>query len=63
MKEHDGEMKNVLWAQIKGKRYAFTYNHNNECIEMRENNLRGPVKTSFDDTWTLQDIRKLFLQL
>ena len=63
VKEHDGDMKNVLWVQIKGKRYAFTYNHHKECIEMRENSLRGQVKVSFDDTWTLKSIRSLFAQI
>ncbi|MEW9702714.1 hypothetical protein [Paenibacillus sp. SI8] len=63
VKEHDGEMKNVLWFQIKGKRYAFTYNHDDQCIEMRENSTQGPVKVSFDDAWTLQQIRSLFASL
>ncbi|RCW52072.1 hypothetical protein DFP97_101418 [Paenibacillus prosopidis] len=63
VKEHDGDMKNVLRAQIKGKRYAFTYNHDGQCIEMREDSTRGSVKVSFDDNWTLSRIRTLFASL
>lgn len=63
VKEHDGDMKNVLWAQIKGKRYAFTYNHDGKCIEMREGSTHGSAKASFDDNWTLSQIRTLFESL
>ncbi|GIP29149.1 hypothetical protein J23TS9_42790 [Paenibacillus sp. J23TS9] len=63
VKEHEGDMKNVLWTQIKGKRYAFTYNHDKQCIDMRENSTHGPARESFDDTWTLSRIRALFSSL
>lgn len=61
--QQDGEMKNVLWVQIKSNRYAFTYNHHTKCIEMREKSTRGQVKETFDDSWTLKQIRDLFSQL
>lgn len=63
VKERDGDMKNVLWVQIKGKRYAFTYNHDQQRIDMREGNTHGQVLESFDDSCTLQRIRSLFASL
>jgi len=63
VKELNGEMVNVLWAQINGTRYAFSYNGNEKIIEMREKSTRGPVVISFDDTCTLQQIRTFFADL
>jgi hypothetical protein len=41
--QQDGEIKNVAWIKIKGERYAFSYNHIDDFIEIRERTTRGKV--------------------
>jgi len=56
----EGEMKNVLWVSISSNRYAFSYNHNTDQIEIRSGSIRGDVIRSFDNTTTLSELRMFF---
>lgn len=56
----DGEMKNVLWVKINGRRFAFSYDHEFETIEMRENSTRGDPLFSFSDSDSLVTIHRAF---
>lgn len=58
--ERQGEMKNVLWVRIRGKRYAFTYNHLTESIEMRCGSTQGHLVESFTNATTLNHIKTVF---
>jgi hypothetical protein len=61
--ERDGDMKNVLWVNINGQRYAFVYNHNTMQIEVRKDSMRGTSIAAFDDKMSLLDIYTIFKQL
>ncbi len=57
---HKGETKNVLWAHIGGTRYAFSYNHDDGCIEMRAGGTQGNVLHSFNNATPAAEIKQLF---
>jgi len=61
--EREGEMKNVLWARIKEKRYAICYNHQAAAIEVREENTHGRVRASFTNANSARDVRLFFESL
>ncbi len=59
----EGEMKNVIWLKISGNQYAFSYNHENEQIEIRENSTQGVVLRSFDNATPIDEIKIFFKEL
>lgn len=59
----DEEMKNVLWARIRGNRYAFSYNHESQSIEMREGSTQGRTINSFKNGNPLGSIIDFFRKL
>lgn len=59
----DGEMKNVLWFKVKGKRYALSYNHGTGQIELRQNTTQGNVIASFSNAMTNTQVRQIFANL
>ena len=61
--ERQGELKNVLWVKIGGQRYAFSYNHERQTIEMREGTTQGAVLHSFTDNTPTSDIEAIFSAL
>lgn len=61
--EREGEMKNVLWARIGGERYACSYNHDTESIEVRRGSTHGTVLESFDNSTPLRDVKQFFERL
>lgn len=61
--EREGEMKNVLWARINGERYACSYDHDTESIEIRRGSTQGAVLESFDNSSPLSDVKQFFKQL
>jgi hypothetical protein len=58
--EHNGDTKNVLWVHINGKRYAFSYNHGKEQIEMREKSIQGKVMKTFTNATPISEIKAIF---
>lgn len=60
---HEGTTANVLWVQMGGKRFAFSYNHSAGTIEMRESSLRGTVLHSFSDTTPIAEVERVFRSL
>lgn len=56
----DGETKNVLWVSINSVRYAFSYNHQTNQIEMRGGSVQGDVLHHFDNSTPLTDIKEIF---
>lgn len=59
----EGSTTNVLWVQIGGKRYAFSYNHSAGTIEMREGSTQGAVLHSFSDSTPVSLLEKVFRPL
>ena len=58
-----GDMKNVLWVKINNTRYAFSYNHETEKIEMRKHSIKGDVVKSFDNSIFAKEVKEIFESL
>jgi hypothetical protein len=63
IKQYAGELANVLWVQIGGKRYALAYNHKTKKIEIRDRTTSGAVLHSFDDQTPAPDVEAAFRAL
>lgn len=61
--EREGEMKNVLWVNIDNKRYAFTYEHDTDSIDIKEGSTQGDVIISFTNENTAGDVKNFFSSL
>ncbi len=59
----EGQTKNVLWARFNGRRLAFSYNHTDETIEIRENSTQGRVLRSFSNDNSASDVADFFRNL
>ena len=55
-----GEMGNVLWFTVDGERYALSYNHETQEIELRAGTIRGRVVASFSNMTSNADVRAVF---
>jgi hypothetical protein len=58
-----GGRGNVLWVEISGNRYAFSYDHDLAEIVMKQGNTRGPVLHRFDNSTSTSSIEALFRTL
>jgi hypothetical protein len=61
--EREGEMKNVLWFKVGGTRYAFSFNHDTNEIELRQGTTQGNVIASFSNTMTNNNVKQVFERL
>lgn len=59
----EGEMKNVLWFKVGGKRYALSYNHDAGEIELRQGTTQGSVIGSFSNNSSNTEVRQVFGRL
>ena len=57
---YGGSTKNVLWVTIGGTKYALSYNHDAEKIEMRENSTQGATVHTFDNSTSLTTLVSIF---
>jgi hypothetical protein len=58
-----GEMKNVLWVSISGKRYAFTYDHPTQSIQIVQGTTHGVVLHSLTNATPLSKLIGIFKSL
>lgn len=58
-KGHSGDPANALRATIGGKRYAFSYNHDADCIDMKAGSSQGPVVHQFTNETPLEEIDRI----
>lgn len=63
VKTYRGSLANVLWVKINGIRYAFSYNHDGESVDIRRNSLQGDVIDSFDNNSNFSEILGVFRNL
>jgi len=63
VKTYDGRAANILWVQISGHRYALAYNHEENCIELRDRTLRGDALARFDNDTPVTEVYKIFERL
>lgn len=59
----EGQMKNVLWVRIGGVKYALSYNHKSEAIDMRKDTTKGILIASFSNDTPVSEIRQVFENL
>jgi hypothetical protein len=55
--------KDGILVRIQGNRYAFSYNHGTQSIDMRRDNVRGPTLHSFTNSTPLAQIMAVFKAL
>jgi hypothetical protein len=63
VREYAGTPANMLWFWVDGNRYALTYNHDAQTIEMKDRSNAGKVLHSFDNLTTYQYIIDAFRAL
>ena len=63
VREHNGDMKNVLFVVIGGRRFALTHNRDDRCIDVREGNSRGATLAQFDNESTITEVWQFFSSL
>jgi Integron cassette protein VCH_CASS1 chain len=63
IKQYAGNLANVLWVTIAGTRYAFSYNHETEEIEMRDRTTHGEVRHRFSNATPATEVERIFRAL
>lgn len=63
IKQYDGELANVLWLTVGGKRYALAYNHKTGKIEIRDRTQSGTALHAFDNQSPVTDVEAAFKAL
>lgn len=58
-----GGLGNALTATIGGNRYAFSYDHNAHCINMKDGSYRDAVLHRFTNATSLADLAAIFAAL
>jgi Integron cassette protein VCH_CASS1 chain len=58
-----GGMGRALTVTIHGKRYAFSYSHDDHAIVMKEGSYQGPVLHKFTNVSSLADLDAIFKAL
>ena len=58
-----GQTGNVLWVNMSGRKYAFSYSHASGKVEMREGSLQGAVAHTFSNADSPADVKKIFAAL
>jgi hypothetical protein len=61
--EQNGDMKNVLWVKISGKKYAFTYDHLSQTIQIKDGSTQGALLHSVSNATKLKDLKAIFVSL
>ncbi len=63
IKQYDGDLANVLWFIVGGKRYAVAYNHQTLQIEIRDRTQSGTAIHKFDNQTSIVDVEAIFSAL
>ena len=59
----EDDYKNVMWAYINNKKYAFSYNHADKTIDMRQGSTQGITIKTFTNDTTPSEIMQFFRDL
>jgi|BioPla2DNA2_1021312.scaffolds.fasta_scaffold156508_1 hypothetical protein len=63
VREYKGRPANILWFCVNEKKYAMTYNHQKEQIELRYRTQCGKTLGVFDNKTTYETIIEVFNNL
>lgn len=58
-----GGLGRALTVTIGGHRYAFSYDHDGECINMKDGSYQGPVLHQFTNDTSLAEVSRIFAAL
>jgi hypothetical protein len=58
-----GNVANVLRATIRRQQYVFSYNHDEQRVDIKRGNARGEIVGSFDNHDSAREVARLFGQL
>ena len=61
--ERNGKLARTCWVTLKNKRYVFTYNYDEQFIDLKKGSLQGQLIFQFDNSTSLQDLKKIVAQL
>ena len=59
----NGEIKNVCWVYLKGNRYAFSYDHDTECIDIRDYSCKGETVGMISNNSSMQEVNEIIDKL
>lgn len=60
VRESKGVTANVLWFEVNGKTYCFSFNHDTGDIDVKENSIKGTVLRSFNNSTHISDVKLFF---
>jgi hypothetical protein len=63
VREQDGDMKNVLWVEINDNKYAFTYNHDEGAIDIKNRTTHGNVIARLTNENSISEVKEIFSNL
>lgn len=63
VREYAGSPANMIWFWVNDNRYALTYNHSNEQIELKNRTYNGEVIANFDNGTEYSEIIRVFNDL
>lgn len=63
VKEYAGSPANILWMTVNENRYCFTYNHQKDCIEVKNRTQNGDVCFTFNNQTPIAEVKQFFAQL
>lgn len=63
IKQYAGDLANVLWFVVNGRKYAVAYNHDTAKIEIRDRTQSGPSIHVFDNAIPVTTVEAIFAKL
>ena len=63
VREYNGSPANMIWFWVNRNKYAMSYNHSTEQIELKERTHKGGVLHSIDNSTSYQEIIEIFNEL
>lgn len=63
VREYNGSPANMIWFWVNGNRYAMSYNHSTEQIELKDRTHKGDVLHEFDNSTSYKEIIEIFNEL
>jgi hypothetical protein len=58
-----GSMGNAIWVNIRGKKYAFGYDHATQSIQIKENSWQGQLRHSINNNTPHSQLATIFASL
>lgn len=63
VRRYAGGPANIVWFEVGGNRYALAYNHQKDCIELRERTQNGAMLHRFTNRTPVTEVRTVFQNL